>query len=97
MAIENLTDDDLKKLARLIADFIDPLRDEVKDLKRALEQRSYKGLYEHGVEYRQHNSVTHAGSFWIARKDTMSMPGTDDSWVLAVRRGKDGKDLRAHS
>lgn len=49
------------------------------------------GTYKPGA-YFKGDGVTYGGSFWIAQKDTNSQPGMDDTWRLAVRRGKDGKD-----
>ncbi len=43
------------------------------------------GTYEEGF------LVTFGGSVWIAKRDTTSKPGTDDSWQLCVKKGRDGK------
>ena len=50
----------------------------------------YRGVWKAGA-YMQGDTVTYGGSQWVARCDTSLIPGTDD-WVLAVKRGKDGKD-----
>jgi hypothetical protein len=43
------------------------------------------GQYEEGFV------VTFGGHGWIAKRDTASKPGTDDSWQLFVKKGRDGK------
>lgn len=43
------------------------------------------GTYEEGF------MVTFGGSVWTAKRDTTSKPGTDDSWQLCVKKGRDGK------
>jgi hypothetical protein len=66
---------------------------------KALEERptiEYKGVFEAGVTYHKGECVTHAGSLWIAKHDTMLKPDEHDGrdWQLCVKRGRDGKDLR---
>src|SRR5690606_21344318 len=51
----------------------------------------YRGVWREG-EYRKGDCVTWGGSSWIATRDTKSKPETDDSWTLAVKRGRDGKN-----
>lgn len=52
----------------------------------------YRGVHQQGKQYQRGDSVTFQGSTWIAMRDTGSKPETDDSWRLAVKRGRDGKD-----
>jgi hypothetical protein len=52
----------------------------------------YRGVHQQGAPYQRGDSVTFQGSTWIAMRDTSSKPETDDSWRLAVKRGRDGKD-----
>lgn len=52
----------------------------------------YRGVHQQGKSYQRGDSVTFQGSTWIAMRDTGSKPETDDSWRLAVKRGRDGKD-----
>lgn len=52
----------------------------------------YRGVHQQGQQYQRGDSVTFQGSTWIAMRDTGSKPETDDSWRLAVKRGRDGKD-----
>jgi collagen type III alpha len=52
----------------------------------------YRGVHQQGRQYQRGDSVTFQGSTWIAMRDTGSKPESDDSWRLAVKRGRDGKD-----
>lgn len=51
----------------------------------------YRGVWRKG-RYCAGDVVTWAGSAWVATKDTESKPGDDDTWRLAVKKGRDGKD-----
>jgi len=42
-------------------------------------------------EYEEGFIATFGGHGWIAKRDTGSKPGTDDSWQLFVKKGRDGK------
>lgn len=51
----------------------------------------YRGVWRDG-QFSKGDSVTFGGSTWIATRATASKPELDDSWRLAVKRGRDGKD-----
>lgn len=51
----------------------------------------YKGVYDANKVYGASEAVTWDGSLWFANRNTKSKPGTDDSWTLAVKRGRDGR------
>jgi collagen triple helix repeat protein len=55
----------------------------------------YRGIFEPGRDYAQGDSVTLGGSLFIAQAPTSAKPGASDQWRLAVKRGADGRDLRA--
>lgn len=41
------------------------------------------------------DGVTYGGCFWLAQKDApQGVPGGEGDWRLAVKKGRDGKDLR---
>lgn len=41
------------------------------------------------------DGVTYGGCFWLAQKDApKGVPGGEGDWRLAVKKGRDGKDLR---
>ena len=50
------------------------------------------GVYSEAKTYTQGDAVTFAGSYWIAKTDATTKPGTSDEWRLAVKRGSPGKD-----
>ena len=90
--IEKLGRQQSKMVAELMA-----LRGRVKDLE-AQAQRSrgtkYCGVWSPVETYDKGDFCTHDGSVWHANASTRSKPGTDDSFTLAVKRGRDGKDSR---
>lgn len=55
-----------------------------------------RGPYKSGNEYEKGDGVTHGGSFWIAQDDKPEgVPGMGGKgWRLAVKKGRDGRDLR---
>jgi len=62
-------------------------------IERVQENFAYKGTWEHGREYVRGNFVSQDGSIWHAQRDSKgARPGDGDSWKLAVRHGRDGKD-----
>jgi hypothetical protein len=53
-----------------------------------------RGVYRPDAGYVKHDGVTFGGSFWIAQKDQPGKPGEgNDGWRLAVKRGRDGRDV----
>lgn len=63
--------------------------------KFALPIQIYKGVHRDGDAYDAHDSVTWAGSQWTSTKSqNTDKPGTSDAWVLCVKAGRNGKDLR---
>jgi hypothetical protein len=54
----------------------------------------YKGVYVEGTEYEAGDMVSFGGSVWHCNEDTTDKPdGALKAWTLAVKRGRDGKDL----
>jgi len=53
----------------------------------------YAGTWESG-EYVRGEFVSLRGSLWHCNHSTTSRPGTDESWTLAVKHGRDGRDAR---
>lgn len=52
----------------------------------------YRGVYTSGKQYEVGDSVTYAGSTWIAKQATHEKPGDGATgWQLAVKVGRDGK------
>jgi len=52
----------------------------------------YLGVFKDGEIYPENCMVTFGGSCWCAKRETGDKPGTSDAWVLAVKKGRDGKD-----
>ena len=52
-------------------------------------------VYRTGAAYEKGDSVTYAGSYWIAKRDTKASPKGSDDWRLVVKKGRDGKDADA--
>lgn len=52
-----------------------------------------QGVWKEG-NYQKGDGVSFGGSFWIAQEDTADAPSTSKAWRLAVKKGRDGRDLR---
>lgn len=66
--------------------------------KFALPIQIYKGVYRDDAEYEANDTVTWAGSQWASTKSAnVEKPGTGDGWVLIVKAGRNGKDLRENA
>lgn len=66
--------------------------------KFALPIQIYKGVHREGEAYDAHDNVTWAGSQWTSTKaQNTEKPGTSDAWVLCVKAGRNGKDLRENA
>lgn len=53
----------------------------------------YRGVFKDGEEYDRGDMATWAGSLWHCDVPTKEKPGTE-SWTLACKKGRDGKDAR---
>lgn len=67
--------------------------DHLEQVSRSL---SYEGVWTAEREYQRGMFTTHGGSLWHCQRETQNKPGEGDhhDWVLAVRKGRDGKDAR---
>jgi hypothetical protein len=66
---------------------------------KAIENRTtgvaWVGVWQPGKTYAPQACVTHDGGLWICKAATSGEPGKDvNGWQLAVKRGRDGRDLR---
>src|SRR5262245_56703675 len=59
--------------------------------KAVATELTFKGHWHEGTQYERGNFCS-LGGIWHANKATTSRPGTDDTWTLAIARGRDGKD-----
>lgn len=55
--------------------------------------------FKHEDTYEKGDGVSYGGSFWIAKCDTpKGVPGSGETdWRCAVKKGRDGKDLRENA
>jgi hypothetical protein len=53
----------------------------------------YRGVFSVGTDYQAGDMVTWGGSLWHCDTPTKDKPGTD-SWTLAAKKGRDGKDAK---
>ena len=51
----------------------------------------YCGTWRAGNSYVEGNFMTAEGSIWHANRKTSSRPGTDATWTLAVKHGRDAR------
>lgn len=68
---------------------IAPLKAEISELRSR--SVKYLGVWRQR-EYSEGSMVSDDGSVWHCEKRTTTRPGTSADWVLAVKRGRDGKD-----
>jgi hypothetical protein len=68
---------------------------EPKRVPLTLPFQRYQGIYQAGRTYVTGDTVSCGGSIWhCAAATTIGRPGDSPDWQLAVKRGKDGRDLR---
>lgn len=54
-----------------------------------------RGVFKSGDAYEKGDAVSYGGCLWIAQKDNPEgVPGGSKEFRLAVKKGRDGKDLR---
>lgn len=54
-----------------------------------------RGVFAKEAAYERGDGVSYGGCLWIAQKDAPEgVPGGSNDWRLAVKKGRDGKDLR---
>jgi hypothetical protein len=63
-------------------------------LEEATQEFAYKGQWADGTRYKRGNFVSMGGQVYHCNADTKSRPGTDSSWSLACKSGRDGRDGR---
>ena len=95
----------VKGMAPIIKKYVEgcvqPLQQEIKGLTerlRNIETKGvdYRGVYQRAQTYQRGTLVTKDGSIHVALRDIQEgeQPGVSDAWQLAVKAGRDGKDLR---
>ena len=79
-----------------LASLFDAQERRIEQLEKRLDDGPFKYMGPHvdGTDYRKGDFVTLGGSLWHANYPTRARPGEGYDWTLAVKRGKDGRDLR---
>ncbi len=94
--IETQIDDLIDGIGRVVADLgsqIVALEERVRTLE-ARPTVKYLGVWDPGRQYDEGNMVTRSGSVWHCNEPTNSEPGASNAWVLACKRGRNGRDAR---
>jgi len=90
IAQQSLQAEHLGSLVHMLSDEIVRLKGEVSKQKAVI----YRGVHTPGEVYDTGDMVTCGGSLWHCNEITEEKPGEGSSaWTLAVKRGRDGKDL----
>ena len=66
---------------------------EVKDYSFTIPAMIYRDVFRDGEKYVSGDAVTWGGSLWIAKAETSAKPGESPDWKLAVKKGRDGKEI----
>ncbi len=67
---------------------------QVKSFELAVPVIIDRGVFKEGQPYETGDAVTFGGSLWIAQKATTAKPdGPDTGWRLAVKKGRDGREI----
>jgi hypothetical protein len=84
-------------ISAFVKEQIAPLRAQIVELQKGLEDFGYVGQWHEGSVYRRGNFVSMSGSMWSCCADaTTDRPSTSSAdWILAVKRGRDGKHVSA--
>jgi hypothetical protein len=79
------------EVANFVKQAIAPLVERIAQLEARPTVR-YLGTWTEGTRYGEGAMVTDHGSVWACEFPTTERPGSSPHWVLAVKRGRDGKD-----
>ena len=84
----------LPTIGRFVGSQVKPLQRRIEELESKIANFEFCGTWRSGVTFRKGNLVVHQGSLFICRCDSVAPPGTDETWQLCTKRGRDGKDAR---
>ena len=68
------------------------LEPQIAGLRTAMQEFRFVGQWQEYKTYKAGNFVSMGGQLYHANADTNSRPGTDSTWTLAVKSGRDGRD-----
>jgi hypothetical protein len=77
------------QVGRLVELAVGTLRQEIAAVEA--KQLRFYGVHEPGRSYAPNSMVVKKGGLWIALTSTGTVPGSDDSWQLAVKSGEAGR------
>jgi hypothetical protein len=89
LSIDDLAD----TIDEAIARYVEPLEARIKELE-ARPTMKYMGVWEQGHQYNPGEFVTDQGSVWHCNFQTGSRPGSGPQWILAVKKGSDGREAQ---
>lgn len=78
-------------IAKNLEEHIAPMRARIKELEDR-PPMSYQGTWSALSVSKAGSFYTDKGSVWFCRENTLTRPGESDCFVLAVKRGADGKN-----
>ena len=81
----------LPTIGKYIAAQVRPLQKRIEELENKTANWKYVGTFKSGEVYHAGNFCTFGGSLWHCQADTLAAPGTDETWQLCVKRGKDAR------
>jgi hypothetical protein len=70
------------------------LESQIAGLRSAMQEFRFVGQWMEHKSYRTGNFVSMGGQLYHANADTSSRPGSDATWTLAAKSGRDGRDGR---
>ena len=84
----------MERAGHAVREALEPLQKKIGELEQRIGQMKYHGPWQAKRTYVTGSFVTSDGSVWHANEDTFSRPGTDATWTLACKRGRDGKSVK---
>lgn len=83
-----------KALAEVVGAAREVTQNQVREALKRAPIPTYKGVFDRDAEYQAGDMVTHKGSVWHCNAPVSGeAPAGGDAWTLAVKCGRDGKDL----
>ena len=71
---------------------ITALEAKIARLEAAMQEFKFVGQWQDFKTYKAGNFVSMGGQIYYANSDTKLRPGTDATWTLACKSGRDGRD-----
>ena len=81
----------LPTIGRFVSAQVRPLQKRIEELENKTANWKYVGTFKSGDVYHAGNFCTFSGSLWHCQSSTIATPGTDETWQLCCKRGKDSR------